>query len=380
MLASPLTATIYLPLLSLLAEHFQVSLQSVNLTVTIYIISQAISPFLFATSSDTFGRRPIFLILYSIYTVASLGLALNKTSYAALLVLRAVQSLGASAVLAVAYGVVADICITAERGAMLGPMMGMANLVVCIGPVIGGWIALGGSHYYQWVFWALFIFGAKILTVVGFLFPETARNLVAKGSIPPKTWSITWYSLIRTHIKTILSRPTEDRSKEESELGVPSDQRNQQQQQNMAKRECRVPNPLNYLSILFWKDTAGILWMAASPYAVYYCLQASIPSIYKDTSGFSELKIGLSYLPGGVGVVDLFSSSPSTAAAASNITRCALSTVAVAVMQTLVDAMEIGWFFTLLALISGGGGLAANLAITRYGIIWRGQRLAKTRR
>ncbi|CAL8582713.1 hypothetical protein XPA_008361 [Xanthoria parietina] len=58
MLASPLTATIYLPLLPLLAAHFHVSLQAINLTLTLYIVFQAISPLLFATASDSFGRRP----------------------------------------------------------------------------------------------------------------------------------------------------------------------------------------------------------------------------------------------------------------------------------------------------------------------------------
>ncbi len=80
MLASPLTATTYLPLLPLLASQFGVSMQAINLTITVYIVFQALSPLLFATASDTFGRRPIYLITYAIYTLASLGLALNKHS------------------------------------------------------------------------------------------------------------------------------------------------------------------------------------------------------------------------------------------------------------------------------------------------------------
>jgi len=88
MLASPLTATIYLPLLPLLAVQFNVSNQCINLTVTIYVLFQAVSPLLFATASDSFGRRPIYLITYAVYTVASLGLAFNKHSYTALLILQ----------------------------------------------------------------------------------------------------------------------------------------------------------------------------------------------------------------------------------------------------------------------------------------------------
>ncbi|KAL8702140.1 MAG: hypothetical protein Q9224_000144 [Gallowayella concinna] len=147
MLASPLTATIYLPLLPLLVDHFQVSPQAINITLTLYIVFQALSPLLFATASDTFGRRPIYLVTFSLYTLASLGLVLNRSSYAGLLVLRALQSLGASAVLAIAYGVVADLCVPSERGAMQGLVMGAANLAVCIGPVVGGWIALGSGSY-----------------------------------------------------------------------------------------------------------------------------------------------------------------------------------------------------------------------------------------
>ena len=89
MLASPLTATIYLPLLPLLADRFKVSSQEINLTITIHMVFQALSPLLFATASSHFGRRPIYLLTYALYTVASLGLALNKHSYAALLILRA---------------------------------------------------------------------------------------------------------------------------------------------------------------------------------------------------------------------------------------------------------------------------------------------------
>ena len=151
MLASPLTATIYLLLLPLLAVQFNVSIRSINLTITIYVLFQAVSPLLLATASDSFDRRAIYLATYAIYTVASLGLALKRHSYAALLILRVLQSLGAPAVLAVAFGVVADVCPPAKRGAMLGPTQGAAYSAVCFGPVTGGWVSLssGGS---AWVF------------------------------------------------------------------------------------------------------------------------------------------------------------------------------------------------------------------------------------
>ena len=105
-ITSPLTATIYFPLLPLLREHFHTSAQAINLTLTRYIIFQALSPAIFGPLSDSMGRRPVYLLTLSIYVAKNLGLAINRHSYAALLVLRAVQSLGTSAAFAVSYGVV----------------------------------------------------------------------------------------------------------------------------------------------------------------------------------------------------------------------------------------------------------------------------------
>lgn len=300
MLASPLTVTIYLPLL---ATHFRVSLQAINLTITLYIVFQAISPVLFATASDSFGRRPIYLMTYALYTAASLGLALNRHSYAALLISRALQSLGASAVLAIAFGVAADLSPPAERGSILGPTQGAANLAVCLGPVIGGWVALG-SRGFEWVFWALVIFGGTVLCIVAFALPETARNVVGNGSKEATGWE-------RTFWNTLMGEGTGERKK--SKRGCDPEGANEEvgsgnpeikHSGKTGKRErFKLANSLAPIRIILWKDTALILWMAGSPYAVWYCIQASIPTIFKDVYGFNEIQIGLSYLTGDAGVV-----------------------------------------------------------------------------
>ena len=63
------------------------------------------------------------------------------------IILRAIQSLGASAAFAVSYGVVADVCVSAERGKMVGPVSMALNLGTCVGPVVGGWVALKATSY-----------------------------------------------------------------------------------------------------------------------------------------------------------------------------------------------------------------------------------------
>ena len=97
------------------------------------------------------------MVTFALYALASLGLALNCTSYAALLAFRALQSLGASTVLAVAYSVVAHLCLPTERSRMLGAVMAASNFGPCVGPVPGGWVANASSGL-PWVFggwWSL---------------------------------------------------------------------------------------------------------------------------------------------------------------------------------------------------------------------------------
>lgn len=298
MLVSPLTATIDLPFLPLLATHFHTSLQAINLTITLYVIFQAISPLLFSTTSGTIGRRPVLLTTYTLYTVASLGLALNKHSYAGLLILRALQSLGASAVLAVAYGVIADVCPPAERGAMQGWAIGGSNLATCLGPVIGGWVAHESAGF-EWVFWALVIFGGGVLLLIGMALPETARSVVGNGSVEVAGWRRRWWSILKGRRKG--GRFRKDGGKHSRGDGKEKD--TYTGGTLAARKIFRMANPWACLRILFWRDTALVLWMSSSPYAVWYCVQTSIPLIYKDIYGLNEMQIGLTYLPGATGVI-----------------------------------------------------------------------------
>jgi hypothetical protein len=73
-------------------------------------------------------------------------------------------------------------------------------------------------------------------------------------------------------------------------------------------------------------------------------------------------------------LVDIFPERPGAAAAANNITRCALSAAAVAALQPLSKEIGRSWLFTLIALVDGGGGLLAVWALRRWGSAWRDKR------
>jgi predicted MFS family arabinose efflux permease len=76
-------------------------------------------------------------------------------------------------------------------------------------------------------------------------------------------------------------------------------------------------------------------------------------------------------------LVDVFPESPSTAAAAASITRCAMAAAGVAVLQPLLDSVGRGWYFTVLGIWSGGCGTIAVWAIQTRGMKWRRARRAE---
>lgn len=92
---SPFSAFIYFPSVDYISADLHVSVQLVNITITAYLIVQGVVPAFFGDLADQIGRRPVYLLVLSVYFVSCIGLAIQR-SYPALLVLRMLQSAGSS--------------------------------------------------------------------------------------------------------------------------------------------------------------------------------------------------------------------------------------------------------------------------------------------
>ncbi|KFA48957.1 hypothetical protein S40293_02606 [Stachybotrys chartarum IBT 40293] len=464
-ITSPLTATIYFPLLPLLRQQFGTSAQAINLTLTVYIVFQAISPVIFGPFSDSYGRRPVFLFTLALYMVGNIGLAANQDNYAALLIFRAVQSLGASAAYAISFGVVADVCVPSERGRMLGPISMALNLGACVGPIVGGFVAFANGNH-VWVFWSLVIVAGMLFIAVGLFLPETARSLVGSGSDRKlfKWWQLSW-------LQVLLGQYLDRKAEVPAEADIPRETINEPETHGKLTVSGMVwMNMVTCFRIIFYKDAFLSLWLHGSFYTVDYSFVATVPDIFLDIYGYNEWQIGLAYLPRGVGIivgsyctgglmdynykatatkhgvsqdkvkgedmlnfpierarsqssywmlimstgttvgygwavtrsahpavplvlqfiqgfwgtyfyttfstllVDTFPECPSTAAAATSVTRCAMAAGGVAILQPLLDVTGRGWYFTVLGLWSGLSGVGAVAMLRSRGMAWRRKR------
>ncbi|KAI0854058.1 MFS general substrate transporter [Daldinia vernicosa] len=267
---SPITANIYFPAIPALSQDLGVSVAQINLTLTTYMIFQGLAPTFFGDFADVAGRRPAFIIAFTIYLGANIGLALQR-NYAALLVLRMLQSGGSSGTLALVYAVVADIAPTSERGKYMGIVGAGLTIGPALGPIIGGLL----SQYLGWpaIFWFLCILAVVWMVPYVLAVPETGRKVVGNGSIPPQGWNMTLLDYIRFR-RQARNQPT-----------------------GQVKQKLRFPNPFNTLAVIGNKDMAMILFYNASLYIGFMLITSTLASQFADIYHYNDIQLGLCYLP-----------------------------------------------------------------------------------
>jgi EmrB/QacA subfamily drug resistance transporter len=136
------------------------SLSSLEWTVNAYNLAFACFLLTGAALGDRFGRRRMFTVGLSVFTVASAGAALSP-SVGALVVARSVQGAGAAIVMPLTLTLISEAFPADKRGAAIGLWGGIVGLGVAVGPVIGGAVVDGIS--WHWIFWLNVPVGAAVI-------------------------------------------------------------------------------------------------------------------------------------------------------------------------------------------------------------------------
>ena len=105
---APLSMDAYMPALPDMATYFGVDIVAVNLTLTTYILGNALGQFFGGALSDHLGRRPVGLVGLLVFTAASLAIAAAR-DIEQVWVLRALQALGGGGASVVCMAQVRDV-------------------------------------------------------------------------------------------------------------------------------------------------------------------------------------------------------------------------------------------------------------------------------
>ncbi|WIY02585.1 multidrug effflux MFS transporter [Amycolatopsis mongoliensis] len=169
----PLSIDMYLPALPRMAADLHAADTTVQLTLSAFIAGLALGQLVLGPLSDALGRRRPLLVGLVLYVVGSVLCAVSPDAWL-LVAARGVQSLGAAAGIVIARATVRDLFSGTAMTKFFSTLMLVSGLAPILAPLIGGQLLNWTS--WRGVFVVLTAFGALLLAVVAFFFPEPSSN------------------------------------------------------------------------------------------------------------------------------------------------------------------------------------------------------------
>jgi DHA1 family bicyclomycin/chloramphenicol resistance-like MFS transporter len=177
---SPFAINSVIPSIPAIEQHFGAGYGRVQLILSLFLASVAVSQIFIGPISDRYGRRPVLLVGFSLFVAASAASPFAP-SIDALIAIRVVQ--GATGCVGIVLGraIVRDLYERRQAASMLGYVtMGLA-MAPMVAPSIGG--VLQVAFGWTAIFWFMAGFGSVCLLVAWALIPETNLNRTPALSI-----------------------------------------------------------------------------------------------------------------------------------------------------------------------------------------------------
>lgn len=136
--------------LSTIQRSLRATQTDLEWTVNAYTLTFAVFLMTAATLGSRYGRRLVFVSGLAVFGAASAACALAP-GIGALVAARAVQGIGAAAVMPMALALLNAAFPPGRRGWATGVYGSVTGLAAVVGPILGGLVAQGLS--WQWIFW-----------------------------------------------------------------------------------------------------------------------------------------------------------------------------------------------------------------------------------
>ncbi|KAI9745245.1 MAG: hypothetical protein M1818_001523 [Claussenomyces sp. TS43310] len=149
---SPLASSMFAPGIQKIAKSLETSESSVIACQTGFVIMLGVGPLVLAPLSETFGRKKLYLVCFSAFSLLQIPTALAP-NIKVLITLRTIAGFFGSIGIANGGGTISDMYAPSERAGifgwyLLGPLLGPT-----LGPLLGGLIM---QHLdWPWIFWIL---------------------------------------------------------------------------------------------------------------------------------------------------------------------------------------------------------------------------------
>jgi EmrB/QacA subfamily drug resistance transporter len=136
---------------------------------SIYLLTATVSIPVWGRLSDMHGRRRLYLVGIGVFLFGSLLCGLSASMFQ-LVLFRAVQGIGAGALVPIALTIIGEIYTFDERGRMQAVFSSIWGFASITGPILGGFIA---DHFsWRWVFFINLPIGLAASIMVGLFFSD----------------------------------------------------------------------------------------------------------------------------------------------------------------------------------------------------------------
>jgi len=168
-----LDALVVATALPTLHQEFGTGVEGLSWTVNAYELAFAASILTGSTLGDRFGRRRVFVIGISVFTIASALCALSP-NVEFLIAARILQGIGGGVCVPLSLALITAATPPHLRGKALGIWGAFTGVAVAAGPLIGGAIVEGLA--WQWIFWLNIPVGIAIVALTARKIDEGGRS------------------------------------------------------------------------------------------------------------------------------------------------------------------------------------------------------------
>lgn len=148
-------------------------LDLISWVFAVYLLASAVTTPIFGKLADLFGRKMVFMVGVTLFVLGSILCGLSQ-SMEQLIWFRALQGLGAGALMPITFTIIGDIFNFEQRAKVQGLFSSMWGIAGIFGPLIGGFFVDYLS--WHWIFFINIPFGLLSMLLIGKYLKETGEK------------------------------------------------------------------------------------------------------------------------------------------------------------------------------------------------------------